>query len=226
MHRKQQAVKLLGISLLAALGLVVTIAPAAQAGNFRIEGGQLGEGKSAEMQGSIGASQFAVWGIGLQIKCESGHLEGKIISGGKLSAKIVLLACTVVGSKFCKLYPTAADMEAETNAGQITSASAGEMHLHSGAYYAKFASENFNTVYIGGAACTLPEEMVASGSVAMAIPEATTEMVTRSYADISSETEALLGVNIACAGESASILGSSGTLSLVGAHAGKKWSYQ
>lgn len=219
-------IKILGLSLLAALGLLTVTAAAAQAGEFRVEKSTFASKgiMSETFQGTAGKTQFSVSWLGFEISCSGAELSGTISQGGSTSAKAKFNECQVVGNKFCKIYPTSSDRTAKTNAGQIPIQGNGELLLHAGSHYVKFPSQQFTVLFMTiGGGCTLPAEMIAAGSAAVKFSSALSELVEQPFAAATGAESALLKVSVTCGGEPAEILGSSGTVKLSGANTGKTW---
>jgi hypothetical protein len=228
MHRTWNSTKVLGLSLLAVLGVMAVTAVAAQAGEFRVNKSTFAASgiTSETFGGKVGESTFSVAWLGFEIKCASAALSGTASKGGSASVQANFVGCAVVGNKFCKIYPTKTDMEVKTNAGEIRISGQGEILLHGGNHYVKFPQQTFTTLYIGSpkAGCTLQQEMEAAGSAAVKLPSALSELVEQPFAAVAGKVEsALLEVSVRCAGEPAEILGSEGSLSLSGANKGKTW---
>lgn len=226
MHRTWNSIKILGLSLLAVLGVLAVTAAAAQAGEFRVNKSTFAASgiTSETFDGKVGASTFSVAWLGFEIKCASATLSGTASKGGSASVQANFVGCEVVGNKFCKIYPTKTDMEVKTNAGEIRISGQGATLLHGGNHYVKFPQQTFTILFIKGAGCTLPVEMEAAGSAAVKLPSALSELVEQPFAAVAGKVEsALLEVSVRCAGEPAEILGSEGSLSLNGANKGKTW---
>jgi hypothetical protein len=223
MHRKRRAIKALGLSLMAALSLMAITATAAQAGEFKVKGNSFASQsiKSESVEGQVALSEFSVWGLGIQIHCPVGDLSGTIFQGGTVKLEVLFLECQVAGNKNCTIYE-----QEEENPGKIRTAGEGELIFHNGNHYVKFESEAFNIVYIKGAKCTLPEEMVAQGSAALEVSTALSELVNQSFSNIDYETEELLGVSLFCSAEPSTVLGTEGTISLSGTREGQAWGVQ
>jgi hypothetical protein len=224
MNSKWLSVKVLGLALLASLCLMATTAATAQAGEFKVNGATFAAAgiSSESIQGTIGETTFSVAWLGFEIKCEGATLSGQIFKGGTVNAQATFTKCVIPG--FEKNCTVASKGQAP---GTIRIEGAGEIVLHAGKHYAKFSSANFTTLLTSGALCPLMEEMVASGSAAIAFNSALTESVSQAFSAVTGKAEAaLLKVGVQCAGEPAAILGSGGSVSLSGANAGKKWGFE
>lgn len=225
MRKTQIGFKVLGMSLLAAICLMACTAAGAQAEEFRVSGKTFTAQSIASetFDGTIEKTEFSVAWLGFALTCSSGTVSGTMFKGGSINASAEFSGCVIPGNANCTIY----EEEGEGGAGQIYIQGSGSLVLHAGSHYAKFASPEFTTLFIVGAKCTLQEEMVASGSAAMRVPSALTELVNQQFVAVSSKSEgALLGVSVQCAGEPAAILGSGGSLQLTGANVGKAWGFE
>jgi hypothetical protein len=227
MRRTLRGSQVLCLSLLLTVGLLAATAATAQAGEFRVNKSTFSASKitSETFSGEVGESKFSVAWLGFEIICTGATLSGTATQGGAVSVNSNFKGCVVAKNKFCTLYPTEKDLESETSKGEIwISGKAGSVLLHGGSHYVRFPQQLFTILFIGGAGCTLQEVMEATGSAAVKLPSALTELVKQPFSAVAGKTEsALLEVSVRCAGEPAEILGSEGSLSLSGANAGKTW---
>jgi hypothetical protein len=221
----RRSMKILGLSLVAALSLMALTAAGAQAGEFKVGGKTFtAAGVTSETVGGTLPLGILLVSNGLEIHCNKGDVKHALAKqGGTASAELLFLECKVLNNKFCTIYPTEEDLEEETNSGRIIAAGSGELILHSGAHYLKAASASFSTVYMGGPACTLPAKNVVSGSTALSLPSALSELVEQPVSTINAATEALLKVQLFYGKETATLDGAAGAAKLTGENAGKTW---
>jgi hypothetical protein len=188
MSQARRSIRILGLSLLTALGLVAVTAGAAQAanGHFTLESPAktFTELEIAEKNvlGTNGEGKLLVPGLGLTFKCTGGSFSGTALQSGIAHGTVLFSGCTVEGSPNCKLYPTALDHEMLTNEKHLAAAALGLVLLHGGEHFIVFQSgaTPFSTIYTHGATCLLPLEDTVSGSVAFRIPNALTPSVSQS----------------------------------------------
>lgn len=222
MHSREFRTLVLVFSVIAVLGVMAATAVSAEAGEFRIENKTFTQrGISSEtFVGTIGQTEFTVEWLGFGIDCGQGTLKGTLHKGGAVDAQAQFQECFVPEFEaFCTV-----EGNKLSGPGKITIQGSGEIVLHGGKHYVKFASANFTTIYTTGVECPLLEAMVASGSAAIKIPFATEELVKQQFSAVTGSAEVkLLEVEVRCAGEPAAILGSGGTVELAGANAGKAW---
>lgn len=176
---RRQGIKILGLSLLTALGLMAVTASAAHAasGDFTLKGQTFTSLSITEktVLGTAAAGELLVPGIGLAIGCTGGTFSGSALAGGVVHGTILFSGCIVLGSdKFCKTYETEANHIAKTNPGNLTAGGLGLILLHKGEHYVVFLGHPFSTVWINGTGCTLPLNNTVSGTVAFKLPSALT----------------------------------------------------
>jgi hypothetical protein len=226
-------IKLLGVALLAALGLMAAMAVGAQAeGEFRVEGKPLAEGEEAQLEGTGGESQLTVPSLGLKIKCTSVLLESlthNLQNGATRHAHakhhVLRHGCFVVGAeKTCTIYPTETDLLKGTNAGLLLASSLRLVRLLSGGRH-YLTLETTERTYFGGVFCTLPEEAEITGEAAVKFGSATTEAVEHTMEDATAKEEEELKVSGLLFNEApAEMSGDNTSVKLVGKFAGKKYS--
>ncbi len=135
----RHGIKVLGLTLLAAIGMMAMTAVAAHAeemkeGSLRVEGKTLTFGEEAEAAAITSTpGKLVVPKLKIKIKCEETLVNGNIGNyilnakgekelGLHLHAKLLALfhLCTVEeGGANCTIYPTRKDLEAKTNPGLI-----------------------------------------------------------------------------------------------------------
>jgi hypothetical protein len=177
-------------------------------------------------------------GLGITFECQKGSAAA---SGGNLTvAHGLILAtfeeCVVVGNKFCKVYPTAADRTAKTNVGKIpahalflwlTRLTGPVDHwqlkpiLPNGLFTQIFLTK--------GEGCTLPPENTVTGETAGKIPSPTTEATEHEIQDITPAEEATLAaagmkLGLLYGAEPSELEGTNIKGHLTGANAGKPFS--
>jgi len=199
MRHGPQGIKILGLSLLAAISVMAVSAAAAQAAHFAIEGTPLAAGDSETVAGTGVEGELLVPGIGLNINCTSSAFTGTLLPAGAADASVLFSGCTVLGNKFCKIYENEANMNAKTNAGNILATGTGELHLHEGQHYLIVkgvgAEEIFTTVYFNTAAegCNLGGlSMVIKGLTALVLPTGLTNLVNQTIAPLTAADDLLL----------------------------------
>lgn len=176
-------ITMLGLSLLASVGLMAVTAGAAHAaGEFRLLGKTftaqsitqknfLGEVPLAELLvGTPGGLFFA-------IHCEGGFMSGDALVGGNFTYHIEFVECEILKNPNCIIYP---EEEEQGSPGFILFAGSGTLVLHGTApnnIFGASKSEEFGRIYFGGPKCTLPEESSIDGGIVFAFPTASTELV-------------------------------------------------
>ena len=231
MKRGRKGFKILGVTLLAALGLMAISVSAAQAsGHFLVNGAKFDALETVEGTGALGV---LLTESGLKIHCEKSDVTGEINhngEAGKVSAAVLFLGCSVEGNKFCTVYGTEADLEEATNPKMVTATGLGELGLHEASHYVALhglgKQQLFASLYFGGPLCTLPEEVSVTGLTAFLLPTALKDQVNQSLTTVSLEEEKLLlGFNgLFYGGEPAHLTGGAVTnLHLTGKEAGKTW---
>jgi hypothetical protein len=143
--------------LLASLAFCGVAASAAQAGEFGINGTAFAllvpPLPEESISGNSGAGKLLVPGLSLTIACTSSDISGKVFRGGTALVTALFLGCSVEGNKFCKVYPTAADKFAKTNAGDITALAKGPILLHNSLHFILFEEDSavLSTVFYSSA---------------------------------------------------------------------------
>jgi hypothetical protein len=233
MTRKRHGLKVLGLALIAAISMMAVTAAAAQAGEFRLNGTEFKNVPlaSESVTGTVGAGKLLVPGLPLTIECTSGDItSGSVIAGGTALASILLLGCKVSGNAFCKVYPTEADRNAKTNAGDFTFGYKGKLVLMEGSHYLLIEEDGkpFTTVWFSKAAegCVLNSGDTITGSTVAKLPDALTSQKTHELVPLTqAETEGLFPTDVLSYGaQRIWVDGAKTTVELSGAHKGANWS--
>ena len=157
--RKRHLVKMLGLTVLAAISVMAVSASAANAEwQLLLNGNSVSSatGTLTALAGRLEAEN------GLEITCTGGTgtasvelTEGNLKAVG--SASGTFEGCKWVGSeKACTIN--------DGGKGLINVGGEGELTMAGGETYVEATSEEFATVYSEGAFCTIPEEEVVSGT--------------------------------------------------------------
>lgn len=240
MSQGRHGIKVLGLSLIAALGLMAFTAAAAQAGEFSLTNGTpettgtfTAKGVASEsIEGSVALGELLVPGLGISFHCTGGNITGTVLlkdasSKAIAHANILYTGCTVKGNKFCQVYETHANMLAETNVGNIAASGLGELILMGGQHYLLVESASFATLYLLTSAkgCTLPLENAVNGSTVLFIPNALTQSQNQTLIPLTqAELETLFPNHKLFYGTQAAWLdGGTATVALSGVNKGKKW---
>jgi hypothetical protein len=201
MRQRRYVLKVLGLSLLAVVGLM-SFSAAAQAHEWLIEKKVLGTGgwglAEAPVGGTVLLSLLLVPGIGLEIHCTDGEFSGTILKGGSSHALILYLGCTVVGATLqCQVHSPG-----KTN-GFIHIEVLDELIEHAGVLYDKFVPKtapNFAKIEFLGSECPLVGlSFNLTGSYASKVgAEALFQLVE----SVNSTTQSLLKVGLTFGSES------------------------
>lgn len=167
MHSKH-LIKLLGLTVLAAIGTMAVGASVAQAKYVLLLNGQFVSKDSFTLiilEVSLKAEN------GLKITCSggTGNGTGELVESGKkviTSSSTSLKGCVWVGSeKTCTIN--------DGGAGVINTAKKGELSMSDAStYVVRSTSSEFTTIITEGVFCTIPEEEVLSGTLCLKILEA------------------------------------------------------
>jgi hypothetical protein len=177
-------VKLLGLTVLAAVSVLAVGASVAQAKYLALLNGT--SVNSATLTGAMVGSGFVTAENGLKIECSSGTgtatatLSG---TGEKAtgSASAILTGCVWVGSeKTCTIN--------DGGAGVIKGKGSGELIMEGTNYLVTATSAEFTTILTEGAFCTIPEEEVASGTAHA--------LINNALADTKAKTAKLLNLSL------------------------------
>jgi hypothetical protein len=181
---RSHGLKVLGLSLLAALGLMAITASAAQAellnDNILVNGNPLGANESKNYLGEVGEGELLTAG-GVKIHCENGDITGTIHGDGSGSAHVLYNGCTVVEEPFCEVYETLEDWKKGENEGHILATGKGQVFEHEGNHYLLVEGLGEEKVFadfgFAGELCPLPtfnveEHQTVTGSTVLALPDA------------------------------------------------------
>ncbi len=156
MHRRNLA-KILGLALLAAVGVMAVSASAAQAGWLLLKNGSSVELLQLKVKGLLG--ELSVPGIGLGIHCEKATGNATLHSTGTGSASVKFQECTVLGDEQCTVLA-----EEEGGSGEIWASAEGVLGMNGEEeVYVKAEGEPFTGFFFSGVFCTLPEEVEVKG---------------------------------------------------------------
>jgi hypothetical protein len=197
----KHGIKILGLSLLAAVSMMAVTVAAAQAGEYRVEGHTFTvHGIASEsVEGTIGHGILLVPGLSLEILCTGGTFSGTVLLGGVAHAQALYNGCVVVGNKNCVIYENKMDDELFLNSGHIVASSLSEVILHNGEHYLKVSGAPFGIIYFGNQAgkklCTLPLENEISGSTAFLLPNALSNLINQLIHPLTTADEELLNLN-------------------------------
>jgi hypothetical protein len=154
----------LGLALMSALSIFATSATAAQAAEFRVDGGTfaskgVGSGPINGTQ-EAGGGELLVQGLGLELFCAKATLTGTLSAGGTAAAQVLYEGCEVLEAKeICEIYKSEADLNSHANQGHILVNWTGGGVLHEGKHYLVVkgigASEVLTTIFFHGAECPL-----------------------------------------------------------------------
>ena len=201
MKRGRKGIKILGVTLLAALGLMAISVSAAQAsGQFLINKTVLTGTDTETVAGTAGEGELLVEPLGLKINCTSGSVTGVIEAEDKAKATVLYNGCKVLENKFCKLYENESDMLNHVNDGHLIATGTGLLGLHNGKHYLTITglgvNQSFATVFtnLDTEGCTLPLETLVTGSTAFLLPTALEELKNQTLETVTlTEEELLLG---------------------------------
>jgi hypothetical protein len=175
---RKYGLKVLGLSLLAAIGLMAIGAAAAQAGSeVTVEGVPLVGEKN--LKGTIGAGELLTAG-GIKIGCSAGTFTGTLknvskVGEGKVTA--LYTGCKVLGAeKVCEIY----EELPKVGPGSIAATGEGKLIVHEGKHYLLIKglgpTELFSDFVILDPLllerCTLPEEdYLVTGLTLLSLPD-------------------------------------------------------
>lgn len=188
---RTQGIKILGLSLSVALGLIAVTAGAAQAasGEFRVGGKTFEEIGVAQktILGSVASGELLNFFITGRIFCSGGVFSGTVLQGGVAHVTALFSGCSILNAKVCKIYEDEANHLAQTNPGNIHAGGLGLILLHNGEHYVVFLGHPFATIWIGGGGCTLPLSNTFSGTLAFKLPTALSDLVSQAITNVASE---------------------------------------
>ncbi len=197
---RKHGLKVLGMSLLAALGLMALSAAAAQAGSeIQVNGAALKTTKG--VKGAVGAGELLTAG-GVKIGCTAGTFGGEVFNSGavgKIKVKLLYTGCKVLGADtFCKFY----EELPMVGQGSIATTGVGTFFVHTdGKHYLLLEglgeSKTLADFLILDPEllerCVLPEgHYIVKGSNVYALPDALTTQVAHSITTIAPATLAAL----------------------------------
>jgi hypothetical protein len=222
----KRSIKMLGLTVMAALSVMAFSAVTAQGAELNVAGSLLAG--TAELEGVTGKGNLLVSPLGLNIECTGGTAVSKDTSnsGGEAhgTATVKFTGCVVVKSeKTCLLYPSSEAREKKVETGTLLAS--GKLRAASTEYL--LAEENgkpFSTVFMSKGLCTLPPENTVTGSAALKVDAGTTEAKSHTVLDVTSAEEATLKVALKYGNETAELDGNTGTVSLLGSLLNKEFS--
>ncbi len=232
MRQGRHGLKVLGLALVAAISVMAVTAVAAQAANQVVIETKV-ETAETELEGTGGKGKLLVPALTLELECTTGKIKGKgkNTAGSDFhgTAHILFHGCLVIGNKFCKVYPTAADRTAKTNAGLLLAEGLALIITSGASRYVKasqIGAAPFSTIFLTKAAegCTLPAENTVTGTAAFKIDTFGTEALEHELLDITPAEETTLGVALKYGENPATLDEGNGSGKLVGAFLGKKFS--
>ena len=216
MSQKRKGLSILGVCLLAALGIMAFSASAAQAagewlinGKTLVEKGILSETVTGEKD-PLAEPELLVPGIGIAIFCnEFTIVNGKIERLGKSKAALTFSECEVLEAPDCEVTvaPATAKDQVELMGTEVFDIFSPEV-----------AGGNFTTITIEGEFC--PFEFInepVRGSLAVRVPAATPTPLIEEYAN-----QALFSAGLFFGNEPAELDGAV-LLELSGANSGQPW---
>jgi hypothetical protein len=167
--------KLLGITVLAALGVMAVSVSAAQA-KYRLLLNSSSV-KKGGLNGTLTGTGSITAENGLKIQCSggTGAVTGELSATEEKvtgSASVTLTGCVWIGSeKTCTIN--------DGGAGKIKGSGTGEVIMEGTNYLVTASSAAFTTVLTEGAFCTIPEEEVVSGTAHALIENALADTKTK-----------------------------------------------
>jgi len=108
---RRKRIAVLGVSMLAALGLMSVSAVGAQAGQWTINGKALGAPGYAPFQSKGGP--ITISSSGVDFACPEMISGGNLLTSGLGTAYVSLVDCTVAGSEVCDIGPKYTDLKAD-----------------------------------------------------------------------------------------------------------------
>ena len=227
MRHAEQATRIFGLSLLAALGLMALSTVAAQAENLT-NGGVAGQYRvlgaaplvnETYLENQEGTWKLLVAGRGLDIKCSSGHAKGAFQSETQVLATLMFQECLVLEHNTTNHITNCEVLDKTINAVVLVLP-----RLHGGKLYLLFegdpASQPLATIVIHGAMCPLPLSNPLKGSFVAEIDP--NEEVVLPLLLFSEAIQKLLGDKLQF-GAFEGFIAASSLLELTGAHKGCKF---
>jgi hypothetical protein len=176
----------LGLALMSALSIFATSATAAQAAEFRVDGGTFASKgvASVPINGTqeAGGGELLIPNLGVEIFCAGGTLTGTLVAGGTATAEVLYEGCEVLGAEeTCEIYKSLLDLTNHLNEGHILVNWTGILVLHEGKHYLVVkgigANELFTTVFFHGPECPLLGiEAEITGLFALGLPSFLSEL--------------------------------------------------
>jgi hypothetical protein len=171
MHKKH-LIKLIGLTVLAAISAMAVTASAAQAKYLLL----LNEEDKTQLTFNIEIlpGGYMKADNGLKVACSGGTGTGSATLSGDAktvggSATVNFSGCVWVGSeKTCTI-------KAEGVSGRIHASGTGAVSMSGSKYFVTAASSEFTVIHSEGAFCTIPEEEVVSGSATIEVEGAEAE---------------------------------------------------
>ncbi len=173
MHRRNLA-KILGLALLAAVGVMAVSASAAQAKWLFLKEG---EGSPSLLKFNITGllGELLVPESKLAIHCTGATGTATVHDDGTGEASGTFHGCTVLGDEQCTIYP---EEEEEGTPGDIPASGTGKLEMSGEGeeeeVYITAEGKPFAVWYFGGMFCTLPEEVEVNGLARIDILDAST----------------------------------------------------
>lgn len=235
MSIRKNGITILGLCLVAALGMLALAASAAQAeGEFKIEGKTLTELKITEESlegkaaaGEAGLYKLLIGALNLTILCTAVELRGaaRILPGGVIHAITLYLNCTAREDKAGEAEIkscTVTDTEAEAMPGMFSITLLGNVVTLGASRFLivkPSVGTTLATIVLKGESCALPEKTELKGTYAAAIG---TEAKELSLTSVGAKLEEELKVGLTFGKNKATVSGT--TLEeLTGSHKGQKW---
>jgi hypothetical protein len=175
--RGRNLTKILGLSLLVAVGVMAVSASAAQAKWLLLKNGASTNTLDLVIQGLLG--ELLVPNLGLAIHCTGASGTASITSSGATatgSATVVFEGCTVLNNPKCTIL---GEEGVPATEGKIIAGGKGELGMNGAEeVLVKAKGEPFTTFYFMGAFCTLPEETEVKGLALLTLLEALKDLKT------------------------------------------------
>ena len=153
--------------------------------------------------------------LGLELSCEeAGEGEANVYAGGTADMNAYFAGCSLTKSSFCTIYATVKDFESEKNPGYIFFNGEGAATYHNGRHYLVFEGTPLFTFFLGGWACTYPEEYLVDGSIAFAASTALEDLSVQPLEIVHGELAELLGTQLEHKGEPVGLSGGTASAEL------------
>lgn len=189
-----------------------TIAKPELGGEFRA-GGQTFKSAGISKKNVLGvtaAGSLSVPGWGFEISCEEGLVSAFAVQGGTIQAQVKFIGCLLAeipcGVKSLGQAPNT-----------ILATAEGELYLHAGKHYARFASKEFTEILFSGEECPWTEIGISlGGSVAVELATALEELAAQLTASPDEATQSLLEAQLSWGAEPVSLSGGEAELTREG----------